>query len=293
MAKEIDPGEVARKYRSELRAQLAELSQPLTLVGFLSTDAAPSRAYAEYTRAGCADVGIRFDLREVDRLGLENAIEAANADPAVHGIMAYYPIFGLDRDRYLKDLVDPGKDVEGLTSHWAHKLYRNERFADPEKTKPAILPCTPLAILKLLAAADCAPAGKKVVVFNRSEVVGRPLARMLANDGAEVISFDVDGARRFEAAREVETTTTRREALAAAEVVITGVPSRDFPLVSARELRAGAVCVNFSTLKNFADDIGEVAGVFVPRVGPMTVAMALRNVLRLFEGFHRSTGARR
>jgi len=287
MAKIIDPSEVARKFRSELRAQIAELSQPLTLVGFLSTDSAPSRTYAEYTRDACTDVGIRFDLREVDRFQLEDAIEVANADPAVHGIMAYYPIFGVERDRYLKDLVDPGKDVEGLTTHWAHKLYRNERFADAEKTKRAILPCTPLAILKLLTAADCDPAGKKVVVFNRSEVVGRPLARMLANDGAEVVSFDVDGALRFDAAREVETTTTRGEALATADVVITGVPSRNFPLVSARELRAGVVCVNFSTLKNFADDIGEVAGVFVPRVGPMTVTMALRNVLRLFEGYHR------
>jgi len=229
MAKEIDPGDVARKYRTELRTQIAELSQPLTLVGFLATDSAPSRTYAEYTRAGCADVGIRFDLREVDRLALEDAIEEANSDPAVHGIMAYYPIFGLDRDRYLKDLVDPRKDIEGLTTHWAHKLYRNERFADPEKTKRAILPCTPLAILKLLAAADCVPAGKKVVVFNRSEVVGRPLARMLANDGAEVISFDVDGALRFEHGREVETTATRAEALATADVVITGVPSRSFP----------------------------------------------------------------
>ena len=288
MAKEIDPGEVARKFRAELRAQIAELSQTLTLVGFLATDSAPSRTYAEYTRAGCVDVGIRFDLREVDRLGLEDAIEQANRDPAVHGIMAYYPIFGVERDRYLKDLVDPRKDIEGLTTHWAHKLYRNERFADAEKTKRAILPCTPLAVLKLLAAADCAPAGKKVVVFNRSEVVGRPLARMLANDGAEVVSFDVDGALRFESAHEIETTTSRAEALAAADVVITGVPSRAFPLVSARELRAGVVCVNFSTLKNFADDIGEVASVFVPRVGPMTVAMALRNVLRLYEGFHKT-----
>ena len=290
--KEIDPGEVARNFRAELRAQIAQLSQPLTLVGFLSTDSAPSRTYAEYTRAGCVDVGIRFDLREVDRLGLEAAILEANADPAVHGIMAYYPIFGLDRDRYLKDLVDPRKDVEGLTTHWAHKLYRNERFADPEKTTRAILPCTPLAVLKLLAAAECDPAGKRVVVFNRSEVVGRPLARMLANDGAEVISFDVDGALEFEAAREVETAITRAEALARADVVITGVPSRAFPLVSARELRPGAVCVNFSTLKNFADDIREVASVFVPRVGPMTVTMALRNVLRLFEGAQRAAAAR-
>jgi len=286
MAKLIDPSVVARGFQAELRARIAELKTPLTLVGFLATGSAPSRTYAEYTRLGCEDVGIRFDLREVDRLQLETAIEDANADPAVHGIMVYYPIFGIDRDRYLKDLVDPRKDIEGLTTHWARKLYRNDRFADPEKTRRAILPCTPLAILKLLDAAGCVVAGKKVVVFNRSEVVGRPLARMLANDCAEVTSFDLDGVFELDHERERESKLTRAEALAVAEIIITGVPSRDFPLVSAREIRAGAVCLNFSTLKNFADDAIDVAGVFVPRVGPMTVAMALRNTVRLFESSH-------
>ena len=50
----------------------------------------------------------------------------------------------------------------------------------------------------------------------------------------------------------------------------------------ADEIRAGAVCLSFSTLKNFEDDVTEKAGVFVPRVGPMTVTMALRNLVRLY-----------
>ena len=59
--------------------------------------------------------------------------------------------------------------------------------------------------------------------------------------------------------------------------MITGVPSRAFPLVRADEIREGADCLSFSTLKNFEDDVAEKARVFVPRVGPMTVTMALRN----------------
>ncbi len=123
-------------------------------------------------------------------------------------------------------------------------------------------------------------------MFNRSDVVGRPLASMLANDGAEVYSFDIEGPLLFRAERQEPTGISRAEALAAADIVITGVPSRAFPLVSAAEVRLGAVCVNFSTLKNFADDIEEKASVFIPRVGPMTVAMGLRNTLRLYENFH-------
>lgn len=293
MAKRIDPAEVAREYRAVLRALIAELAEPLTIVGLLATDAAPSRTYADYTRIGCEDVGARFELREIPRLELEAAIEAANADERVHGIIVYYPIFGVDRDGYLKDLVDPRKDIEGLNTSWLRKLYHDERFVDAERTKKAILPCTPLAVLKLLDAVGCFAAdppplrGKKITIFNRSEVVGRPLACMLANDGAEVTSFDLDGPLRFEKGHEVETQITRAEALAGADIVITGVPSRQFPLVRASELREGVVCVNFSTLKNFADDIEEKASVFIPRVGPMTVTMALRNTLRLYENYHR------
>jgi methylenetetrahydrofolate dehydrogenase (NADP+)/methenyltetrahydrofolate cyclohydrolase len=197
------------------------------------------------------------------------------------------PTFGRARDGFIRDLVDPRKDIEGLNSFWVRRLYRNERFMDAARTKKAILPCTPLAVIKLLDVAGClaasgeaegrgALAGKRIAVFNRSEVVGRTLAWMLANDGAEVASFDVDGPLLCRGGNEVATTITHAEALAAVDIVITGVPSRDFPLVSADEVRTGAVCLNFSTVKNFADDIEEKASVFIPRIGPMTVCLTLK-----------------
>jgi methylenetetrahydrofolate dehydrogenase (NADP+)/methenyltetrahydrofolate cyclohydrolase len=296
----LDPAVVAARFRDQIRAEVAALGDPLTLVGFLSTEHGPSATYAEYTRKGCEDVGVRFDLRHVRRLDVEDAILAANVDPRVHGILIYYPVFGTQQDTYLRDLVDAAKDVEGLHSFWARCLYANRRFLDDAKTKKAILPCTPLAILKLLDAAgasrlgDVRPfAGKHACVFNRSEVVGRPLASMLANDGAEVVSFDVDGPQLFSPAREEhahrveETAIDRRAALARADIVITGVPSREFPLVRAEEIKAGAVCLNFSTMKNFADDVPAKASTFCPRVGPMTVTMALRNTVRLHKSARR------
>jgi methylenetetrahydrofolate dehydrogenase (NADP+)/methenyltetrahydrofolate cyclohydrolase len=276
VARVIDPADVAAAYRAELRAEVAALPEPLTLVGVLADEHRPSRTYAEYTRKGCEDVGVRFDLRVVKRLDVEPTIRAANADAGVHGILVYYPVFGTEHDGYLRDLVEPGKDIEGLHPFWARCLYENRRFLDEAHTQKAILPCTPLAILKLLdaagASAGAAPrplAGRRACVFNRSEVVGRPLASMMANDGADVVSFE-------------ETSIGRAEALAQADIVITGVPSHEFPLVKARELKPGAICLNFSTVKNFDGDVTETAGVFIPRVGPMTVTMALRNTLRLY-----------
>ena len=289
--KVLDPSEIARNYRSEVRERLKASGHRLKLVGFLSSESSPSKTYASYTKAGCDDVGIEFDLRHPGRLGLEAAIDAANSDPSVHGILVYYPIFEGEQDRYLKDLVDVRKDIEGLNSFWARKLYRNDRYIDAENTKKAILPCTPLAVVKLLESANeymgsRSLKGKTVSIFNRSEVVGRPLASMLSNDGARVYSFDISGPLLFECGSPQETSISRRDALKASDVIITGVPSREFPLVSASEMREAAVCINVSTLKNFADDIAERAAVFVPRVGPMTIAMVLRNTLRLYENYH-------
>ncbi len=299
MPRIVDPLEVAVTFRAEIRREVKALPESLKLVGLLSAEHGPSVTYADYTRRGCEDVGVLFELRHVQRLEMEAEIKAANSDPRVHGILIYYPIFGTEQDRYLRDLIDPDKDVEGLHTFWARCLYENRRFLDEEKTKKAILPCTPLAILKLLDAAGASHparprplAGLRACIFNRSEVVGRPLASMMANDGAEVVSFDIDGPLMFVPSSQDgahtmrETTIDRASALAQADIVVSGVPSRAFPLIGAQELREGAICLNFSTLKNFSDDVLEKASVFVPRVGPMTVTMALRNTQRLYLNAH-------
>jgi 5,10-methylene-tetrahydrofolate dehydrogenase/methenyl tetrahydrofolate cyclohydrolase len=290
----IDPAAVAARFRDELRMQLAEEREPLRLVGILAGDHGPSHTYATYAQRACMELGIHFELRKFPRLEAEEAIRSVNADPAVHGIMVYYPIFGTEHDAYLRDLVEPGKDVEGLHSTWARHLYENRRFVDAARTKKAILPCTPLAIVKLVEAAGFFREkgrpleGRSVTVFNRSEVVGRPLASMLAHDGAHVYSFDVDGPLEFEPPPDAErahalkeSSITRAQALAESDIVITGVPNKHFPLVQKEELREGCLCINFSTYKNFSDDLAGKAACFIPRVGPMTVLMVIRNALRL------------
>ncbi len=295
MTRILDPSEVAAAFRRELCVKIAQLPEKLVLTGLLVADHGPSKIYAEYTRKGCDDVGVTFDLRQVHRLEMEQAVLQANADPRVHGIIIYYPVFGTEQDAYLRDLVDPHKDIEGLHSFWARCLYANRRYLDEARTRKAILPCTPLAILKLLDAAGVLRhaeprplEGVRVCIFNRSEVVGRPLASMLANDGASVVSFDIDGPLLFapgpeEGAHVVrEIGVDRAAALRESEIIITGVPSRKFAPIGPNEIRDGAVCLNFSTVANFQSTIVERASVFVPRVGPMTVTMALRNTVRLY-----------
>lgn len=291
----VSADEVAKPFRDSVRESVKALGAEVVLRGILASDRRASAVYAEYTAKGCADVGIRFDLVTLPRLEVEDAVAAANEDPGVHGIIVYYPIFGGERDRTLQDEVTPEKDVEGLNARWAYMLYHDVRSVNGSQKKP-ITPCTPLAIVKALehlhvytpgAPTGTQLRGKIVTVFNRSEVVGRPLAAMLAHDGARVYSFDIDGVLLYEDGKTKETDATRATALRESDVVITGVPARDFELVRPDEIKEGAVCVNFSTFKNMDDRILERARAFLPRVGPITVAMLLRNTLRLFENYHR------
>ena len=290
----LDPDILASVHREEVRLQIARKGYGLRVAGFLvSTDKA-SQTYAEYTRASSESVGVHFRLQASAQDSVADDIRAANADASVHGIFVYYPVFGDARDAGIRDLVAPYKDVEGLSAYWMKRLYANERFDDPQRRHKSLLPCTALAVLKLLEETEAHSetglpfSGQTITIFNRSDVVGRPLAHMLSNDGARVFSFDIDGGQVIGVNGAAGGGISRADALRESTVVITGVPSRQFERVRAAEIRPGAVCVNFSSVQNFDEDAKEAAGVYIPRVGPMTVAMCLRNALRLYENHHRT-----
>ena len=129
-----------------------------------------------------------------------------------------------------------------------------------------MLPCTPLAIIKILEHLKIyntiLPYGNRlfghtITVVNRSEVVGRPLAALLANDGACVYSVDMNGVQQFtrgEGIKKKRHEVVDRESwrledcVPLSDVVIGGVPGEDFKIPTAI-LKNGAVCINFSTEK--------------------------------------------
>jgi methylenetetrahydrofolate dehydrogenase (NADP+)/methenyltetrahydrofolate cyclohydrolase len=111
---------------------------------------------------------------------------------------------------------------------------------------------------------------------------------MLANDGAEVYSFDEAGCQRVVMGSVMNASTTRAEALSQSDIVITGVPDAKFPLIEGQEIKESAHCINFSSVKNFAESAKQKCAVYIPRVGPMTVTMVMRNTLRL--GFYQNLG---
>ena len=290
-----DFAKVSRDFTQELKITIENLNATINVVGIIATNDEPSLAYARAAQKKFRELGINYDLRNVPRLALEQEITTLNADPNIHGVFIYFPIFFNQQDDYLRNLVDFKKDVEAGSQYWTHKLYQNDRFAvTSDSTKKALLPCTPLAIIKMLSADGIynQQTGKKpvedkvVTIFNRSEVIGRPLAVMMSNDGARVYSFDENGPLLFENAKPYEIEINRKDALATSDIVITGVPSEKFQPIQTKEVKDGAVCINFSSIPNFSADFEQHDGTFIPRVGPMTVAMCIRNTVRLFKNFH-------
>ncbi|KAJ3103462.1 hypothetical protein HDU96_009242 [Phlyctochytrium bullatum] len=295
--KTVLASEVAAPFVADLKKAISEMSNPPLLASFLANEDPAAKKYAEWTGKTCEECGVRFELRQCTRMDVEDRLVEANQDPLVNGIMIYYPVFADAQDQYLQNSVSIQKDVEGLCHTYRYNMYHNIRYLDPQQKQKCIVPCTPLAVIKILEhigvynrvlAEGNRLHGRTITVINRSEVVGRPLAALLANDGAKVYSADEFGMLEFHRGvglklkkhEAQETAVTLDEALRISDVVITGVPSPKFKVDTAK-LKEGVVAINFSTAKNFNDDIKERASIYVPSVGKVTVAMLIRNLLRL------------
>ncbi|CAG8446085.1 15448_t:CDS:2 [Acaulospora morrowiae] len=291
--------EISASYRDDIKNTIKAKGICPKLVGFLANKDPAAVKYAESTAKTCAETGVEFELRKCEREDLEDRIVEANRDEKVHGIMIYYPVFGDRQDQYLQNVVDATKDVEGLCHRYIYNMYHNIRFLDNEQTKKCIIPCTPLAIIKVLEYIGVYNAilpygnrlhGRVITVVNRSEIVGRPLAALLANDGGKVHSVDINGVQEFYRGTGLrlkqhqvrETNLELKDIIPISDVVITGVPSPGYKLPTSL-LREGVIAINFSTFKNFEDDVKEKASIYVPSVGKVTIAMLERNLLRLHD----------
>lgn len=287
-------------------------------MGFLANEDPAARKYAEWTMKSCQETGVDFSLVKVDKESLEQSILKANEDKSINGIMVYYPVFGNHHDLYLQNRIHHLKDVEGLGQIALKNLYQNKRFFDTEKSMKTIIPCTPLAILKVPVKKNFPPffktltlnyviqfleyievynpnitygtrlVDKKVTIINRSEIVGRPLAALLANEGAKVFSIDAHNVQTFteldanKTCQLIDTDLNSHQVIPQSDIVVTGVPNPNYK-VPTELLKEGAVAINFSTFANFEPNVKSKVSYFVPSVGKVTVAMLVRNLLRLYD----------
>jgi methylenetetrahydrofolate dehydrogenase (NADP+) / methenyltetrahydrofolate cyclohydrolase len=271
----IDGRALAERVRAEVAegvaAFTAEHRRPPGLATVLVGDDPASAIYVAGKQKATAAVGMRgFDHRlpaDVAREEVVALIEALNAHPEVSGIICQLPVPGHLDGVELTSLVDPGKDVDGLTPISAGLLALG---------RPGLRPSTPLGVMLLLAEAGAQLEGAEAVVIGRSNLFGKPMAQLLLGADATVTTC-------HSRTRDLPAVCRRADVLVAAV-------GRD-RMVKAEWVKPGATVIDVGT--NRSDDglhgdvdfeqVVEVAGVITPvpgGVGPMTIACLLRNTLQ-------------
>jgi methylenetetrahydrofolate dehydrogenase (NADP+)/methenyltetrahydrofolate cyclohydrolase len=230
-----------------------------------------STVYVRNKRRSCEDVGIEsfaHDLPastgEAELLAL---VAALNRDARVDGILMQMPLpKGLDASRII-DAIDPAKDVDGLHPTNAGLLLVG---------RPGLRACTPSGCMRLIAEAQCDPAGKSAVVVGRSILVGKPMALLLLEANATVTIAH---------SRTADLAATVR----GADIVVAAVGRAH--MIKGAWIKPGAVVLDVGTNKGADGKLtGDVefeaarlvASAITPvpgGVGPMTIAMLLSNTV--------------
>ncbi len=271
----IDGKAVAARVRAgvadEVAAAGARGEPPPGLATILVGDDPASAIYVGGKQRACAEVGIQgFDRRlaaDVSQERVATLIAELNGDDDVSGILLQLPLPpGLDADA-LTAAIAPDKDVDGLTPISAGRLAQG---------RDGLRPCTPTGVLALLDDYEVGLEGAEAVVVGRSNLVGKPLAHLLLERNATVTVC-------HSRTRDLGAVCARADVLVAA----VGVPR----LVRGEWVKPGAAVIDVGM--NRLDDAlaGDVdfeaaaarAGLITPvpgGVGPMTIAMLLRNTLR-------------
>jgi methylenetetrahydrofolate dehydrogenase (NADP+) / methenyltetrahydrofolate cyclohydrolase len=270
-ARLIDGKAVAARIREQVREAVADLPAPPGLATILVGDDPASAVYVRMKREDSAEVGIESFHHEpgggASQEEIVALIVALNADERVHGILLQLPLPDhLDQDELIS-LIDPAKDVDGLTPLNAGLLVQGR--------PGAIAPCTPAGVMELLREAEVDLEGARAVVIGRSILVGKPLAALLLQANATVTHC-------HSRTRDLGSICREADVLVAAA----GKPG----LVSGEMVREGATVIDVGTNRVDGKLVGDVefdsaserAGAITPvpgGVGPMTRAMLLVNTL--------------
>jgi len=274
----LDGKELARQIRSELAEDVVEFIQNNGVVPCLAAvlvgDDAGSEVYVRNKRKACETVGIESQLH---RLPVETQLDELlqrianlNKDEAVHGILVQLPLPPqIDAARVLL-AINPAKDVDAFHPENVGRLVQG---------RPRFLPCTPQGVQQLLVRNGIEVAGQHVVIVGRSDIVGKPLSIMLAQRGP---GGDATVTLCHSRTRDLPALTRQADIL----IVAIGQPK----FVTADMIKPGAVVVDVGinrTSDGLVGDVDfaaarEVAGAITPvpgGVGPLTIAMLLRNTL--------------
>ena len=272
--KRVDGRTLAASIRADVAAAIAAKNlQPRLGVLLVGEDPA-SRLYVQLKEKAAAEVGIATDIQRLPATtsdeDLIRCIDAWNADPAIHGILVQLPLPEGHDTNLIIERIDPKKDADGFHPSNIEALLSG--------TGTIISPLHE-GILRLIAATDIRVNASHVSIIGNGDIFIRPLAYLLTKAGAIVTTMQPDDLQRRE--------------LLTSQIIITAVGKPN--LVSQHVVASGTcvIDVGTSTLANGhvvgdvdAASLEPLDGWLTPvpgGVGPMTIAMLLKNVMQLAE----------
>jgi methylenetetrahydrofolate dehydrogenase (NADP+)/methenyltetrahydrofolate cyclohydrolase len=283
LAQIIDGKATAAEIREEVKKEtiglVALLGRALGLNLLLVGNDAASDVYVRNKAKDCEQVGIRSTVvrlpEEASQQQIINIVQEWNADASVDGILVQLPLPPHIDERQVLEAISPDKDVDGFHPMNAGRLMIG---------LPGFVPCTPAGVLEMLKRAGIRPHGMHAVVVGRSNIVGKPLAMLLAQKhgmGNATVTICHTGTKDL-----AEHTRT-------ADLLVAAVGRPD--TITAQHVKPGAVVVDVGMNRIATadgkgrlvgdvayDEVALIASAITPvpgGVGPMTRAMLLVNTL--------------
>ena len=285
-AQRLDGKATAAAIRAEIAASVAARTaagkRPPGLAVILVGDNPASQTYVRNKRKSCESAGITSWLHtfpaDVTQADLLDRIADTDADPAVHGILVQLPLPSHIDESTVIHAIDPIIDVD---------CFHPENVGRMAIGHPRYYPCTPYGVVELLRRNGHDPAGKEVVIVGRSNIVGKPLALMMAQKRTPANPTGCDATVTLAHTRTADLAAICRRA----DIVVAAAGKAG--LITPEMVRPGAVVIDVGT--NVVDGklvgdvdprVAEVAGALSPvpgGVGPMTIAMLLLNTVKAAE----------
>lgn len=270
----IDGKKIASEIRMEIKEELGKMSGKPFLATILVGDDPASQVYVSYKEKACAEVGMdnvifRLD-KNISQGELISKLEEMNNDQKVNGILLQLPLPDHFNEKEALLKISPDKDVDGL-----HYLNVGKLHAGFD----GFIPCTPNGVIQLLKRSNVTLQGAEVVVIGRSNLVGKPVARLLEMENCTVTVC-------HSRTRDLGMVTKRADIIVAA-VGRAGIIKKDM-------VKDGAVVIDVGTNRVDGKLVGDVdfegvksvASLITPvpgGVGPMTITMLLWNTMKAFE----------
>lgn len=273
--KKIDGLEVAKSVKERVKKAVDELKiqgiEPC-LATILVGDNQASATYVKNKHKACSEVGILTKDHKpsatISQEEMNDLIDSLNNDRTVHGILIQLPLPKHLDEFTTTSRVFPTKDVDGLTPHNVGLLSMG---------KAVLKACTPSGIIEMFDYYNIDLTGKNIVMINRSNLVGKPLYHMLLEKNATVITCH-------------SKTKNLKEICQLGDIVISAVGDRSKFILTPEMIKKGAIVIDVGTSHHDGklvgdadfDKIIEKVSYATPvpgGVGPMTVAMLLKNTI--------------